>query len=283
MTNISHDISKTIDPITVEILEIVDRVANELGVPYFLVGATALDILLHHVLRADVQRATEDYDFAIEVKDWHTFERFKEKLIKNGFVQGTEPQQVTKDIVKIDLIPFGQVAGKGLQIDWPPQGDFKMSVVGFDDAIMWIEYFRLREEPVLDIPVVSASGLTLLKLLAWLDRVKERQKDALDLRYIFTNIESDPKIRDQVYDNQSMLERYEWDPALASVHILGNTVQDIASDPAKNIIRDFYQGKLKRLDTNRLINEMCKFHGNDAEFERNEQLLTAFLNGFRTS
>jgi len=284
MTNISHDISKTIDPITVEILEIVNRAANELSVPYFLVGAKARDILLHHVLGANVQRATLDYDFAIEIKDWAVFERCKAKLIENGFEQDRQAQRVVKGVVKIDLIPFGQVAGDNRQIDWPPEGDFRMSVVGFDDVLRWIEYFRVREEPVLDIPVISAPGLTLLKLLAWLDRAADiRKKDALDLAYVFNNIERDPAIRDRVYEGKAPMEQYDWDLALASSHLLGHLVHGVAGEEATKIITEFHQGRLKKLDINRLINEMCKYHGTDAEFERNQQLLNAFFNGFITS
>lgn len=280
MTNISHNISTTIDPITVEILEIVDRAANELGIPYFLVGAKARDILMHHVYGANVQRATEDYDFAIEIKDWATFEKFKAKLIENGFKEERQAQRVIKGVVKIDLIPFGPIAGDGVQIDWPPDGSFTMNVVGFDEALKWREYFRIRNEPLLDVPVVSTTGLTLLKLLAWTDRVADkRRKDALDLKYIFSNYESDPKILDQVYQDEKSLEQYDWDPALASVHILGKNVRTIANKASLKLIDEFHQGKLKGININRLIEEMCNSN-EDAEFQHNEQLLTAFFKGY---
>jgi predicted nucleotidyltransferase len=281
MTNILHDISKTIDPLSVEILETVDLVAKELGDPYFLVGAMARDILLHHVHGANVQRATEDYDFAIEVKDWATFEGFKAKLIQNGFKEDRQAQRVVKGTLKIDLIPFGPIARDGVQIDWPPDGNFTMNVVGFEEALRWLEYYRIRNEPPLDVPVVSTIGLTLLKLLAWTDRAADkRRKDALDLKYIFSNYELDPKILDQVYQDEKSLEQYGWDPTLASVHILGESVRAIANEASTQLIDEFHQGKLKGININRLIDEMCSRNGDDAEFQRNEQLLSAFLNGY---
>lgn len=235
---------------------------------------------MHHVYGANVQRATEDYDFAIEIKDWATFEKFKAKLIENGFKEERQAQRVIKGVVKIDLIPFGPIAGDGVQIDWPPDGSFTMNVVGFDEALKWREYFRIRNEPLLDVPVVSTTGLTLLKLLAWTDRVADkRRKDALDLKYIFSNYESDPKILDQVYQDEKSLEQYDWDPALASVHILGKNVRTIANKASLKLIDEFHQGKLKGININRLIEEMCNSN-EDAEFQHNEQLLTAFFKGY---
>ena len=60
----------------------------------------------------------------------------KQRLIERGFTKSEEPQRLVKNIIKVDLIPFGQIAGAHMQIDRPPEGDFSMSVVGFDDVFV---------------------------------------------------------------------------------------------------------------------------------------------------
>lgn len=50
--------SRPVDPVTLHILSVVNRVAAAL--PYIVVGATARDLLLFHVFGIPVTRATAD-------------------------------------------------------------------------------------------------------------------------------------------------------------------------------------------------------------------------------
>ena len=64
---------RPLDEVALKILNEVSNVANSMGINYFVVGATARDILLTHVFEMEVRRATSDIDFAIAVNSWHEF------------------------------------------------------------------------------------------------------------------------------------------------------------------------------------------------------------------
>jgi len=63
---------RPLNPETLAILEKLHTVATRLGFSYFLVGATARDVMMTHVFGLDVQRATHDVDFAVTLEDWRS-------------------------------------------------------------------------------------------------------------------------------------------------------------------------------------------------------------------
>ena len=59
-----------------------------------LVGATARDLLLHHVYGLPVTRATYDVDFAILVDSWEQFATVKQLFLKvPGFIDKARDKQ----------------------------------------------------------------------------------------------------------------------------------------------------------------------------------------------
>lgn len=62
---------RPLDPNILAILATLQAVATDLGFSYFLVGATARDVLMTHVFGLEVQRATHDVDFAVHWKIGH--------------------------------------------------------------------------------------------------------------------------------------------------------------------------------------------------------------------
>ena len=64
---------RPVDPFTLSILELIDRLLGDAKILYMLVGATARDLLLYHVFGHPVTRATYDLDFAILVDSWDQF------------------------------------------------------------------------------------------------------------------------------------------------------------------------------------------------------------------
>jgi predicted nucleotidyltransferase len=72
---------RPLDPVMLEALRRVDRVARELALDYFVVGAMARDILLTGVFGLSAGRATRDVDLAVAVEGWPQFEAIKARLI----------------------------------------------------------------------------------------------------------------------------------------------------------------------------------------------------------
>ena len=60
MTNISYNLSGKIDPVLVNILRLIHQETSSRGMLFFVVGATARDLLLNHCHDIWGQRATRD-------------------------------------------------------------------------------------------------------------------------------------------------------------------------------------------------------------------------------
>jgi len=69
MTNIFYDLTDKFDKKTVAILSEIDRIAGRLRLVYFIVGATARDILLQYAHNIYATRATVDVDIGVLVSD----------------------------------------------------------------------------------------------------------------------------------------------------------------------------------------------------------------------
>jgi hypothetical protein len=63
---------RPVDPLTVDVLRLVDRVLNKNAIRYFIGGASARDLLLSNVLGFEIERAIRDIDFAIAAPPGHT-------------------------------------------------------------------------------------------------------------------------------------------------------------------------------------------------------------------
>ncbi len=274
------NISTKIDGYTVALFDQLDQVINKLGLPYVVVGATARDLVLHHGYGAEIERATKDVDFAIEVADWAAFEAIKQSLVAQGFTLTKAPQRLIgpKEEI-IDIVPFGSIEDPPATISWPPDGKVVMEVLGFHEAVEHAQWVRIRDKPVLDIPVVSPPGLAILKLIAWVDRSSDlRRKDALDLAYLLASYEAIPAIQDAVYDDMQIMEQYGFDQALAAAHFLGGHARSIARDTTQRRIAALARGQLTPLSVERLAEEMCSSY--ETQIDRRRRLLNAFFSGF---
>jgi len=63
------NISQKIDSTFLTIFEALDAAAGEVGIPYFIVGATARDMVLSMGYGIDISRATADIDLGIEERN----------------------------------------------------------------------------------------------------------------------------------------------------------------------------------------------------------------------
>jgi predicted nucleotidyltransferase len=274
------NISAKIDPALANLCAIVAECATQLQIPYLVVGASARDIVLHHGYGAKVQRATADIDFALQVPSWDAFAALRKELLANGFSEtNTAHRLIGPNNWPIDIVPFGDVADENANIQWPPSGDTVMNVLGFQEALNNANTVRLSDTPILDIPVASPEGMTILKLIAWTDRAADvRKKDAKDIAYLLTTYENIPAISDQLYREATLMELYGWDITLASAHQLGINVKQITLPQTYNVISEVLNKQHPKLSLERLLNEMG---GNTAQqYARNEALINAFSAGF---
>lgn len=92
MTSISFNLSGKIDPILADALRAIHQEASLLGIRFFVVGATARDLLLSHCHAIRSARMTADLDIGVEVADWEQFRQLPEALVATGwFVRTNAP------------------------------------------------------------------------------------------------------------------------------------------------------------------------------------------------
>jgi len=180
MKNILLDLSGKISETSVSILREVEEVSERLEIAFFVVGATARDIILEHQFDIDTQRATLDIDIGIFISEWDQFETLQNELIRSTrFVPSQQKQRlIYNDNFLLDIIPFGTIEDKDGSITWPPDHEIRMNLSGFQECFQHAVSVKLSSNPELIIKMVSLAGLAILKLISWDDNPERRSKDA---------------------------------------------------------------------------------------------------------
>lgn len=141
-----------VDPVTIDILRAVAEDADAEGIDYMLVGATARDVLLTHVLGLAPTRATRDVDFAVAVKDWNRFAALRQRLVARGTFKEAGPMQQRLLYVsehdnlayQLDLVPFGGVSQGTSEVAWPQDMKIIMNVAGYEDVLAAAELVTFK-------------------------------------------------------------------------------------------------------------------------------------------
>jgi predicted nucleotidyltransferase len=266
--DISTKIDKELQARISEVAEVLDA----LKIPFLVVGASARDLFFHYGYDMPVKRGTKDVDFAIQVPNWEAFGSATDGLIGIGFENTKHAHRLTKDgIYPIDVVPFGAIAENNT-LEWPPNYDFQMNVLGFREAIDDAIEFKLCRDPEIKVRVASPAGLSLMKLIAWTDRPAEkRTKDASDLKFIIESLERLPIMSDRIFDIE-LLDKYEGDLLVISSHVLGEDVGKIISEESRLVLAELYKDNIA-LDY--LAREMGRSPIDDEEI--NYHLIDAFF------
>lgn len=280
MTRSYLDLSGKIDTLTIELYEAIGQITSELGIPYLVVGASARDLVLHYAYGTPIKRATTDFDFGMLLESWDKFEILKNKLIENDFIPTKSAHRFFNINEKqVDIVPFGGLEDSESNIQWPPEGDVEMNVLGFQEAFENAIPVILQKKPHVEIPVASQQGLVILKLVAWGDRDKNmRERDAKDFAYLLDTYERVSAVKERLYDNTELLEKYGWEIEKVSAHLLGVDSAAIAKSKTRVRIRMVLDSNLKMDGTNHLIEEMCVRI--DDEYDKKLELALAFSEGF---
>lgn len=181
-----HILSKELsNPELKDILQALNTFFQSKKIDFYIVGATARDILLTNLYGLIPERKTMDIDIAIAISNWEEFEIIERELPQRKYFEKDSYQKqrfIYKGFYAIDVIPFGKIAQKDGNIYWPPDGVIAMSVSGFPEIAAATISVSIDNE--FDIKVSSLSGFFLLKLMAWKDRHLYSAKDAYDIALI---------------------------------------------------------------------------------------------------
>jgi len=276
---------RNLDPVMPEVLRQVDRVARELALDYFVVGATARDILLSGVFGLWAGRATRDVDLAVAVKGWPEFEAIKGRLVGTGAFNSDE--RIAQRLYyrggsaerghPLDLIPFGGVERPGSEIAWPPDGAVVMNVAGYVEA--FTAAVPVEVEPGFVLRVASLAGLAILKLVAWADRGAGDPRDAIDLATLLRQYGTAGN-EDRLYGAEiGVLEAVNYDFDLAGARLLGVDAGRIAAPSTHGQILALFDDPA-RLD--RLVLHVAQgLRATQDALAEAGQLLAQFRGGFQ--
>lgn len=268
MTNILT-LTNPLSSVIEKLLATVSRVCSSQSISFFIAGASAREILIHHVYGRSVGRQTRDIDFAVFVNGWEQFEDLKQAFMKEGAraIKGNAHRMVAEG-VELDIIPFGGVA-EDKQVAWPPDREIIMAVDGFEEAYLHTVRVKLNSGEVL--PFCSLPGLALLKLFAWRDRGAANAKDATDLYKIIGEY---GLIEDQrIYELPIDTEKFEWDPVRMGAFLLGSDVAIISAGETHMA--------LLKLDKEKLIDAIVR-QSRDGKVQEIDQLINDFWQGIHT-
>jgi len=230
------------DPIFAELLLAVQNVAAELDIPFFVVGATARDLLLWYGHGIRPGRATRDIDFGFSVSSWEQYDELKAALVATGeFAAIGEKQRMHfKGNTKVDILPFGQIVDSEGKITWRPDGDTELNLLGFDEAFENSIVVKISSDPFVEVKIASAVGLVLLKLFAWNDR-KPGNKDAIDLGILIRSYMQVGNGSRIFQDHLDLTNSEHFDYETAGAHLLGRDLAEICQ-------KDTHEKILKILD-----------------------------------
>ena len=252
--SISSD--KIDNSLLVELLRQLNRTFSKIGSDFFVIGATARDIILRVLANTSARRKTEDLDIAIAVTDWDKYNEICQALIDDGFEKSTHKAQLFYfGDYEVDIVPFGTVAKDDDNIYWPPEETIAMSVKGFDEVLN--EAITVSIDNEFEIRIASLHGLFLLKLNAWLDRNISDNRDAEDMWYIVDNYylaNEGRGIHPEVYELDG------FDLNVGGAYWMAHDIADLLSREQIAYYADVLRNEIEREEDSRLVVQILETH-----------------------
>lgn len=242
------------NPLLVELLRKLTDSFSKMDKEFYVIGATARDIIMQQLLDTASRRRTRDLDIAIAIPDWDTFEQVKQSLIADGFEKSRDMQQrFYYGEYELDIVPYGVVAKEDDNIYWPPEEVVAMSVKGFDEVLS--EAIMVSIDDEFKVKIASLHGLFLLKFNAWLDRNAKTGKDAEDMSFILFNYfmaNLDREIHQEVYDWEN------FDEYIVGGYWLAHDLVALLDARQLNYYKEVIEAELTKEEESRLINQMIE-------------------------
>ena len=242
------------NPLLVELLRKLTDSFSKMDKEFYVIGATARDIIMQQLLDTESRRRTKDLDIAIAIPDWDTFEQVKQNLIDDGFKKSRHMhQRFFYGEYELDIVPYGVVAKEDGNIYWPPEEEIAMSVKGFDEVLS--EAITVSIDDYFKVKIASLHGLFLLKFNAWLDRNTKTSKDAEDMSFILSNYfmaNLEREIHQEVYDWEN------FDDYIVGGYWLAYDIVALLNKEQLSYYKEIIEGELAKEEESRLINQMIE-------------------------
>lgn len=252
--NISSD--KIANPLLIKLLRHLTTTFAAIGHNYYIIGATARDIIIHALSDMTAGRKTLDLDIAIAVTGWNRYADICHALIEAGFEKSKhQAQRFYYGDYEVDLVPFGEVAKEDENIYWPPEETIAMSVRGFDEVLKDAVTITIDKE--FDIRIASLHGLFILKLNAWLDRNLTTNKDAEDIWHI---IDSYYFANERRTIHQEVYGLANFSLTVGGAYWLAHDIADLISKEHLAFYCEVLCNEVAREENSRLIMQILETH-----------------------
>ncbi len=247
-------------PLLKELLQILTNYFESINSEFYVIGATARDIITSSIHKHTSARKTYDLDIAIAIPDWNMFEQISADLTTLGdFKKSIKEKQEFwyKNVFKLDVVPFGEVAEKDKNIYWPPEEDIAMSILGFTEVARNTLTVTIDNE--FTIKVASLPGIFILKLVAFNDRKLLNNKDADDVAFIIANYLEINETR-VVKEHYDIYEADNFNIFTAGAKLLGRDVKQMLQADKETIesFSKILETELALEEESILINQMLE-------------------------
>lgn len=256
--NISSE--KLEHPLLKKLLDELIPVFKKLEIKFFVIGATARDIIMElHGEKSG--RRTQDIDIAIAVDKWEEFSTIEKEITQlSDFEKDPKQQQrflYLKDF-QLDVVPYGGITTAEDKIFWPPDQSFAMTVLGFQEAEK--DLVRVKIDDTLEIDIVSLAGIFLLKLVAWKDRHHKGNKDADDMGFILQNYLNIHEERAAMKHYEEVYEIEDFTTTKAGATLLGIDINNLLDDNEVNKakLKAIIETELQAAENSVLFNQILE-------------------------
>lgn len=210
------------DSLMIDAMRRVGRVADDLGLPFLVIGATARMLLLERIHGLESGRRTLDVDYGVAVGSWDDDMRLRAMLVESGdFAPDSQRSQRMhfRNTVTVDIIPFGGVENEHAEIEWPGDDGVLLNVLGLADLLP--SAIPVDVGDGLHVPIISPEGLLVSKLVAWQERGKsEPGRDVTDIGYVLRNAERIIGMEKLYEDHLSILVEADYRTGVAAAQVL---------------------------------------------------------------
>lgn len=213
-----------------QISDLIDlaAVCSQLQTEIVIIGAVAYGAFID-----DVDRHTGDVDVAVAL-DLDDFAKMQTLLKERGWKQREhrEHRWFGAHGGIVDIMPAGPGIRLQQHVIWP-DSQMRMSVVGFDHVFSKAEELEVR--PGLRMKVIPVPVLTLLKIVSYLDRPAERERDIRDIGELLKRYEAEADERrfsDEIIERQVAYDS-------AGAFLLGMDLGSICSATEQTVVEAF--------------------------------------------
>ncbi|MBD2500565.1 nucleotidyl transferase AbiEii/AbiGii toxin family protein [Anabaena azotica] len=220
-------------------------IISQLNLPMILVGAGAR-LLMFDQKFAVQGRRTKDWDVAVSINNWETYQQLSEYLTQGDSprFKSTKNSHKFKHIetnIEVDIVPFGEIGEPDQEIVWP-DSENPMNVLGFAEALSSAKTVDIEN---LEIPVIDTPAFIVLKVFAWGDRGERTNKDLDDIEFILRKYEDEERVYDELAEElaDGVVEFLD-----ANIYLLGQDIYNILQEKTLIELNKLLDNLIENLD-----------------------------------